>query len=509
MKRQHLGLVLGVAGAVVGVGVGLLACVKNLSRPPARAPFGAGLDPNGPYVLASSEDAAHEYGEALAEARQLHPGAIELVFPLADLRSVAEAFRRLQPRYALVLLLPEELDVNFAWRWLRLTTAVDDDPFVDVRTGFITGATPSAAANFLHRIRTAVEQRTPLSGLAVDDLGPNSMAPKNAFLQTPGNFMVPVLGERVGLSTISHGVEAFNRERLASLNGAALVHLGGHGYPDRIVDGLSGDLTPDLKLSPCVVFNGACYTGVTGRWFEMGATVSEQRIAPERSFCLGVLANNVLGYLAALHPDHGLPVYQELEFLATDGASLGEVMKHTHDGVILAAGGRLPSLESLTNGMPNPQWTPAEVMLKGTASRVLFGDPALVLTPSFTAPPFAVSLREAGPDALRVTAVLSNVNLKSTFTDTYHADLASDPNLFNDRALIRCQLPDGWETVQSVEVIHVTGSAKPLKSRLVGFGVEKEGSRRFLQVQVDVPSAGYLQSQLRTAGASVELKIQR
>jgi hypothetical protein len=248
---------------------------------------------------------------------------------------------------------------------------------------------------------------------------------------------------------------------------------------------------------------------VTGRWFEMGAAVSEQHSAPGKSFCLGVLANNVLGYLAALHPDHGIPVYQELEFLATDGASLGEVIKHTHDGVILAAGGRLPRIESFTNGMPNPRWTPAEVMLKGTASRVLFGDPALVLAPPFTAPPFAVSLREAGPDALRVTAVLSNVNLKSTFTDTYHADLASDPNLFNDRALIRCTLPDGWETVQNVEVIHVNSDAKSLKSRLVGFGVEQEGSGRFLQVQVDVPSTGYLQSQLRTSGASVELKIQR
>ena len=38
--------------------------------------------------------------------------------------------------YALVFIEPDELDVNFAWSWLKIACGLDDDPFVDVRTGF-------------------------------------------------------------------------------------------------------------------------------------------------------------------------------------------------------------------------------------------------------------------------------------------------------------------------------------------------------------------------------------
>ena len=71
------------------------------------------------------------------------------------------------------------------------------------------------------------------------------------------------------------------------------------------------------------------------------ALATEEEVKPEVSFCLSMLNNNVLGYFSALHPDHGVPVYQEMEFLATDGASLGDIIKHTYDGVILANGGVL------------------------------------------------------------------------------------------------------------------------------------------------------------------------
>ena len=61
------------------------------------------------------------------------------------------------------------------------------------------------------------------------------------------------------------------------------------------------------------------------------------------------------------------------ETIADTGCSLkayrGDVIKNTHDGVILASGGRLPDFDTFVNGMPRPRWTPSEVMLKGTANR--------------------------------------------------------------------------------------------------------------------------------------------
>jgi hypothetical protein len=508
VKPRTLGLVIGITGGLVGITSALVAIFLNFRTASTREPFTARLDA-GTYALVSTEAASREYGEAIAEARKLHPGAAEIIFQPENLNPVEDAFKQNPPRYALVFILPDQLDVNFAWRWLKMTTEIDEDPFVDVRTGFITGESAGAAASFIRRIREAVEAKTPLAGLAVDNLGPNTMAAKSAFSQFRGNFMIPVLGQRLGLSTISHGSEAFNSERLSSLGGAGLIHFGGHGYPDRIVEGASGALARQLKLGPCVAFNGACYTGVTGRWFDTQGNVTEQHVRADQSFCLGMLANQVLGYLAALHPDHGVPVYQEMEFLATDGGSLGDLMKHTHDGVILGAGGKLPSLEPFANAAPNPQWSPSDVMLKGTASRVLFGDPGLMLMPHFTAPAFEIKVRTENPDTLLVTAVLQNTDLKATFTDTYHADLSSDPNLFNDRALIICKLPPGWQTARTVEIVQVTARSKPLKSRLVAFGVEQDGGNRLLQVQVDVPTTGYMQSDFRTSGARVELKVQR
>jgi hypothetical protein len=232
-------------------------------------------------------------------------------------------------------------------------------------------------------------------------------------------------------------------------------------------------------------------------------------VAPEDCFCLNLLGNQAVAYLAALHPDHGIPVYQEMEFLAYRGASLGEVIKQTHDGVILGFGGKLPEIEPLAADAPSPRWTPSEVMLKGTAARVLFGDPALVVTEAFTPEPFDVSVVTSGEDALQITAVLANTELLSTYTDTYHADLAANKQQFNDRALVVAQLPAGWDRVGEVRVVEVEAGGKPLEHRLVGHAVEQEGSVYRLHVQVDVPTEGYMKSRFRRLGSRVVLNVQR
>jgi hypothetical protein len=144
-------------------------------------------------------------------------------------------------------------------------------------------------------------------------------------------------------------------------------------------------------------------------------------------------------------------------------------------------------------------------MLEGTASRVLFGDPSLIVVDAFTKPPFEVTTKTDGA-SLRVTATLVNPLLKSTFVDTYFADM-SDPKLFNDRALVSVDLPPQWPAVKSVEVVAVRAKGKVLPHRLVGHAVEGERGARRLHVQVDVPADGYMRSALRAAGAVVELAV--
>jgi hypothetical protein len=478
---------------------------------PPREPLTVRLDERGPFVILATKAAQSDYTGAIAAARELHPGADVVVFDPAELTPTADELGERQPRYALLFIKPDELDVNFGWRWLTMATQLDDDPFVDVRSGFITGATPEAAERFVRRIAAAVRGEVKLPGKLIDNLGPNTQAKPADFFQTPGNFMIPPFTQRCSLETVSHGTQAFNDQRLQALDGAGIVHFGGHGHPDRIDDGLLGSQASRLKLAPCVVFNGACYTGVTDRWYEQwtaAGTVAEHRVNPEECFCLNLLDNQSIAYLAALHPDHGVPVYQEMEYMAWTGASLGDVMKYTHDGVVLGAGGQLPDFKPFTNGAAPPNWTPADVMLRGTAARVLFGDPALIVGEAFLSPPVAAAV-EASGDTLTIVATVANPDVKCNMTDTYHADLAWDPNGFNDRALVTVDLPADWQSIDGLEVVSAEAGGKPLRNRLVAWGIELDGDRTLLHAQVDVPSDAYMQSALRAKGSKIVLQAKR
>ena len=144
-----------------------------------------------------------------------------------------------------------------------------------------------------------------------------------------------------------------------------------------------------------------------------------------------------------------------------------------------------------------PKWRPADFMLKGTAARLLFGNPALVPFDGFAAAPFTTSVQEKG-DELRVTATLANRALKSSFTDTYWNDL--NPRApFNDRALVVIDLPPDWVAISKVEAVAVKAGQTTLPHRLVGHAVETDQGKRRLHVQVDVAATGFQQSAFRVA----------
>lgn len=510
-KRRALIWTSSVVGIAVSSLVVLFACQPfAFSRP--RPPLAVRMDSSGPYVILASKAADRDYLQAIETAETLHPNATRLTFSPENVEALLESLRTIQPRYALIFIKPDELDVNFAWKWLALSTRIDDDPLVDVSTGFITGASSDAVASLMERTAKAVRGESALPGKLIDNFGPNPQAAPNHFQQLTGCFMIPVFQERTALASISHGADGFTDSRLDTLQGAGLIHLGGHGDPDGVIDGVQGLQAKHLNLSPCVVFNGACYTGVTGRWFQQWTAqgkVESKTVSAEKSFCLNLLGNKTIAYLAALHPDHGIPVYQEMEYLAYSGRSLGDVMRHTHNGVILGNGGKLPEVTPFENQMPSPRWTASEVMLKGTAARVLFGDPALMVSEAFTKPPFEITTSRRGSDQLQIRAELVNPQLKSEFTDTYHADLASNKQQFNDRALLIVDLPEGWQKIRAVKVNNVRAAGQDISYRLLGYALETEGDQRRLHVQVDLPATGYMQSLFRQTGATVVLTVDR
>jgi hypothetical protein len=507
-RASRIGMYVGLIGGLGGAGIGILPLVLSLLPVAPKEPLVVRLDTAGPYVILATTRASRDFAQAIDRAKTLHPKAVQVEFEPGDLAGIAARLKQIQPRYALVFIEPDELDVNFAWRWLETTCRLDDDPFVDVRTGFITGAAPESVNSFMARIATAAQGRLELPGALVDDLGPPEVGDQNYFNTLARSDFVPALGARFGLRSVFHGKGCFTDNRLDSLDQAGVVHFGGHGHPNQIDDGLTAAQLPRLKLAACVVFNGACYTGVTGRWYDQTkGQIVESRVAPDESFCLKMLDKSVIAYLAALHPDHGMPVYQEIEYLAYHGGPLGDVIKNTYDGVVMGSGGKMPEFERLADGLKAPKWRPADVMLKGTAARVLFGDPALIPCDAFTPVPFATTVEQNG-DALRVKATLVNPALKSTFTDTYFNDL----NLaapFNDRALFVVDLPEGWDTCGTVESVIVTAGGGKLPHRVVGQAVEIDQGKRRLHVQVDVPATGFQLSAFRVAGATVEMAVRK
>ena len=158
--------------------------------------------------------------------------------------------------------------------------------------------------------------------------------------------------------------------------------------------------------------------------------------------------------------------------------------------------------------MRAPNDTPESVMLKGTAARVLFGDPAMTVMAPFSPPPFTVHQEKQGTGAIKVVARTVAPELKASYADTFHADL-SRTGQFNDRAWIVVDLPDDWVGNGQVEVQSVRGGDEDIAYRLIGNALELDGRKKRMHVQIDTVSTGYLEGPLRQAGASVMLQVSR
>jgi len=448
-------------------------------------------------VLVTTVDRTDPWWEVVEAVRSTEPECVVVRVSPTNPAAAVPQLAKLRPEYGLLVLPPEHLDVNFAWRWLSAASRLDDDPFTDLCYGVITGGTPEEAISFWNRTQEAAHTPSIISPTLLDCLGPNQLNNDRVFVHRR-LFWAGWLRGKIDARGMNNGLRGFADADLPKLSGYGILHFGGHGYPERIDHGLTAEQLSRAQLSPSVVFSGACSTGVTHRAFEMGPGGWQERTyAPDESFCLTMLRQPVVAYFAATHPDHGVPVYQEMEYWLTTGCTLGEAMKHTYDGVAVANGGRALDFPVLKGGEPLPGWGPTEIMLYGTASRVLFGDPRLrVCGPVHDRP---VSVADS-------TLTVADPQVAYSLTDTYHSDTSAVPNGFNDRVYGTIPLAPGEPDPTEVTARAEAGG-RAVESRVVGFAVEEWGGSRLLHVQVDPPSTGYLQGPIRRKGATVALTL--
>jgi hypothetical protein len=412
-------------------------------------------------------------------------------------------------RDVLVVVPPEVVDVDFAYDLHRMATRVDDDPFADVRVGVITGRDVDAALRFLAATSAARRTAPPPNGSLLELLGPNVRDDaKTYFWRRPTQF-ARMRGWRQ--DSVNHGMRGWPDDALPRLEGFQILHLGGHGVPERIEHGLTAQQLARLDLAGTVVFNGACWTGVTRHWYRLGDPTAARQTADD-TFCLAMLDTGAVAYVAATHPDHGVPVMQEVEHVLVTGAPVGEAIRATVAGLVLARGGKALELPSFRDRRLPDLRPRGAVEWYGTASRLLYGDPRLRPCGAAMAEPFTF---EASPDesgGTRVTATLRDPAARALLTNAYDGDLASDPTQFNTRAWLR--IP--WDADRPARRVELVGAraaralfakATDVAARVVGHAVEIDDGECTLHVQVDLASDGLFTSPFRRVGSTVTLVV--
>jgi hypothetical protein len=452
----------------------------------------------GPCVVLTNVGPDAPYAKVVEAAL----AAVDTKEPLRFVRpeGLLPRLRELRPATALVVVAPDTLDVNLARELLLVASRVDDDPFVDFDYGFITGRTPEAALAFLAATEEVRARPELVEKRVLEIAGPNALDDDRVIFWGRPIALPPLPG--YAHESLNHGRRGFADAQVGKLSGYGVVHLGGHGVPERVEQGLTAAQIARVEWPHAIVWSGACWTGVVDRWFDMrGEKVKERRC--REPFCLAVLERGVGAYLAALHPDHGIPVWQEIEHVMQTGCSLGAAMRHDYAQVVLASGGRRPDLPVWKDGEAPPPLGRGSMELVGTAARVLFGDPRIRPFEKMLPDTFALETAPA-EGGLRIVATLQDLRAKASLMDTFAGDLGKDPMLFNDRALLQVPIPADL-AVADVRVESAKQGETDLVHRLVGFAVEQVRGGSVLHVQVDFAATAFQRSAFRKKGSRLEL----
>ncbi len=437
----------------------------------------------GSLVLMTDLDEADPYWPVVERLREAKNPVAVLSYEPGRIEGVELELRRVLPEFAIVVTRPERIDVNLHLDLLELSSRLDDDPFVDVAFGYVTGASPVETLAFVDRFLAVAKKRNALPK-SILEFGPA----QNARTSQSGPRQHAV-AKGWKQSDLYHGPLEDLLDGKRPLAGYGVLRAGGHGMPDGVVDGLKGaDLrSRRLDLSPAIYFSGPCYCGVTGPYFEMqSGAVHRKLVRPEESFALAAIASGVTALFAGLDPDRGETTSQEMEHLWIEGGALGHAVKGTYDGCVLAL--RRPTFElyRYADGKGRPYRDLAEQMIGAAAGRALFGDPTLVPFAAAAKPPFPVKQKGRRDGFELVWSADEAPTSYWMANDVFRCDGG-----WTHRIQFAHELPpDQIRAIRSFEVAELKAKRGPLEGRFATAMVERWGGRAYVHVYVVFPVDG-------------------
>ena len=440
------------------------------------------------YVVALEQGADGDW-EKVAGVLSTHRNATQVRFSTDDLKALVVKLRELKPRYLALVMRPQSLDANVTRELIPLLTTIDDDPFVDVAFGVITGATAADALRLVNNTIRAEKQGVPerAMGLGAATVSKCIEYPKaETMYGVPGR---PFPFHQHYVYGTDPDWKGWWESRRDHLKGNGLIDLGSCGDsqgiwlfsdqrnlqrdkhwkydPKKVGQDPDGDmprLTPAIifgdksgpDIFPAVVINGSCHSGVTCRTVVEGDIVSTfgdtdgkvvfHEIAPEESFPLTAIAHGATAYIGPLGANHASRASIEISYLLTMGAPLGDVMRRCYNELVMGAADRSIAVPRLVANEPEPRdegWC----MWVDCLYRVLFGDPAFNPFPK-TAPDVEnVSIETAG-SAVRVTMDVTDPAQDLRIWDPWRKEGGS-----GSRLLTEVKLPKSAKSITAMKTV--------------------------------------------------------
>ena len=451
----------------------------------------------GDYVVLVGVDRNDPYHEAAKLLARHHKTRDILRFNPEKPEAVVPKLRQLKPTHVALVVRPEQIDVNSVRAILRMSTTLDKDPFPDFAFGYITGATATDAQQFVKNIIRASKKKHPRKigrASVKGGKGKSSMSERSyrvGKLEFPMRalwFVAP--GGRGSRD------QAFIDKNLKSLGGLGAILMGGHGMPWEIDSGPRAEDVARVKLFPAVVFNYACFTGVTHRYpqrkYQGGSYVmSLKEVEAGKSFALAIIGSGATGYTAYVNPRPAGPELSVDFEQVLAGSTLGAARRNDYNKIVLGylgfgeAGIVAPPVKDGEKKTRDQMQAVRHLMLDGATGGILYGDPAFRPYPEDRgALPLETEVKGAGKE-IHVTLRVPAMSLFTWCSDPFRQFKPEKSRAMARKIYDRIEVTGNIGKIRSVRVVEATLGASPVETLPVVWAEENDHGRRYLHLKAN------------------------